>query len=160
MGLSQAIKDLWSTNPRWVRRTAVVGEIVNGATINLFNIANGDIYVTVIYGKVMTLFGAGAAMVQLRILPTGGAQQALSIASLGLNAAAIDSTIVPTGAVGAAPTIEATLGVTVGNMVTNPWILLPGVVNVLVSNATNAEGSIEWCMKYYPLERDAVVTPL
>lgn len=160
MGLGQDVHDLWSTQPRWVRRPAVVGEIVNGATVNLFNIASSPIYVVACFGWVRTLFGAGVATIQLRILPTGGAQQALSAATAALNATAINSTIMPTGAVAVAPTVEATLGVSVGNMVTNPWILLPGVVNMLIGGATNAEGSVEWAMGFYPMGPDVKVRPL
>lgn len=162
MGSATQIKGMYASQVRFVRRVGIVGEWQDTDSPDIFTVEGGSIRVVVFYGIVTATFEAAATQLQPRITPVAGAAatQVLSNACATLSAAAINTTIVPAGPVAGACTIETTLGVTVGNMATNEWILLPGVIDILVSGADNADGAMDFCMGYLPLEIGAVVTPL
>lgn len=160
MSLSRQIKKVASRGPACILRRGVVGELVNAATVNLFTVQNNDVHVTGILGKVTALMDANATTVQLRIIPTGGAQQALSAASGALNGQLVDTYLEPTGALAAAITITNTYGTGVALMVTNDWILTPGIINILVGGATQVTGVIDWWIEYRPLAPDAAITAI
>jgi len=160
MSLSAAIKALSGSQTRYVRYVGTAGELVNAAVINIFQIVGGDIRVNAFYGVCMADSDGSATTLQPRIIPTGGAQQVLALACTTLAAATINDTLAPTGAVGVAMVIETTMGVTAGNMGTNEWILLPGIVNILVGGATDALQFYDWVMGYVPLAPGANVVAL
>jgi len=161
MSFGSMVKGLASSQVRFVRRTGTVGEWVLAASPSLFTITGGAIRVVVFYGKVTAVFDATATTLQPRITPVAGAAaiQVLSNASGSLANAAINTTIVPTGVIAGACTVEITFGVTVGNMVTNQWVLLPGVIDALVGTGTNLTGAMDFCMGYIPLEPGSNVAP-
>jgi len=163
MGLSTEVKKISTQNPMCVHRRGVVGELVNGNTVNLFTVQRNDVHVTGILGKITAAMDAGTADVQLRIIPRDGAvpaQQVLSLASGSLANLLANEYLEPTGALGAAITLTATYGAGVALMVTNDWILTPGIINILVGTATNTTGAIDWYIEYRPLAPDAEITPL
>lgn len=160
MGLATQVKGLYASQTRFVRRPGVAGELVLGASPNLFRIVGGDILVTSFFGECMADSDGSATTLQLRITPTDGAAQVLGLACTTLAAANIGDTLTPTGAVGVATLIEVTPGVSVGNLGTNQWILLPGIIDVLVGGASDALMFYDWHIGYVPLQSGANVYAL
>lgn len=161
MSLASLIGNISTQNTLCAHRPGVVGELVNGATVNLFTVRNGDVHVSGMHGKLTAAIGANATTVQLRIIPTGGVQQALSAASGNLTGLIINRYLEPTGVLAGAIVIEAaTYGVGIVYMATNPWTLTPGIINILVGGATTATGAIDWYIEYRPLTPGAEITRL
>lgn len=161
MGLPRQIKEVYSSQTRYVKYTGTGGELVNGDTVNLFSIVGGDIFVTTFYGVCQVDSDGAATLLQLRIIPTGGAQQVLCAVSATLTAANIGDTLAPTGTIANALAIETTPGVTVGNLNTvTGLIMLPGIINVVVSGATDANMFYNWYLGYVPIEQGANVYAL
>ena len=161
MGLSSRIHQISSSNPLCAYRPGVVGELVLNAVVNLFTVRGGDVHVSGMHGKITANIGANNTTVQLRIIPTAGAQQALSNPSGNLTGLIINRYLEPTGVLaGAIVTEAATYGVGIIYMATNPWTLTPGIINILVGGATTLTGAIDWYIEYRPLSPGAEITPL
>lgn len=158
MSLSGQVKKISLNNPMCVRRPGVVGELVLAARFNIFQVVGGDVRVEGMHGKIATAIGANATTVQLFILPAGSVtQQALSAASGNLTGLFANTLLEPTGAVAVAIALEVTFGVGLVYQVTNPWILIPGTINILVGGATTLVGSIDWMIEYRPLSPGAEI---
>lgn len=160
MGLGLKVKSLYASQTRFVRRPGVAGELVIGDSPNIFQIIGGDILVTSFFGECMADSDSSATTLRLRITPTGGAVQVLGLACTTLTAANIGDTLTPTGAITAAMLIETTPGASVGNLATNQWILLPGIIDILVGGATDTLMFYDWHIGYVPLESGAIVYAL
>ena len=161
MSLSGQVKKVSLNNPMCVRRPGIVGELVNAAVVNLFQVVGGDVHVSGMHGKIATAIGANATTVQLRILPTGSLVfQNLSAASGNMTGLFANTLLEPTGAIAVAIALEVTFGVGLVYQVTNTWVLIPGVISILVGGATTAVGSIDWNIEYRPLSPGAEILPL
>jgi len=164
MSLSSLIKSASSSQLKAAHRAGIAGELVLAASPTIFQVVGGDVTVYTCYGKITTDMAVAATTVQLRITPTEGtapAAQVLALASANLSGVIAPALIVPTGALGVNPVTEITYGVGIGNvrgcMVTNTWILNPGVIDILVGGATNATGVIDWFLVYTPNQMGARV---
>jgi len=159
MGLPQDVNALVQSQVRFVRRVGTVGEWLNGTSPSIFTITGGPILVSVFYGIITATFDVGATQLQPRITPVAGAAaaQVLSNACASLANGVINTTLVPTGVIAGACTLEVTFGVTFGNLLTRQWTLLEGTIDVLVSGADNALGALDWVIGYLPLGNAANV---
>jgi len=167
MSFSSQLKSIYSGHSRWVHRPGVAGELLNGATVNLFTVQPaGDVQLDAIFGLVTTQIQAAAVTVQFRILPTfatgAPAQQAISAASGAgvLTGSLVSTPVLVADGLGGAITIEATYGVAVGfALMATQRVLTPGVINILIGGA-NATGAIDWYLAYTPVADGARITPL
>jgi len=146
------------TTDRRLRRAGLAADLTALATVNIFQVADGDIVLNGIHGKVTTVIGAGAGTtIQLNHTPTAGAAQVLCLASAAITGGAVNTIYTITGAVGVAMTVGM-IGVGV-YQITNRLVLVPGIIGLVVAVLVNT-GVIDWYLNYTPLTPAASVTAL
>ena len=135
--------------------------IAAGGDDDLFTITGGPIYVEELTGIVTTLIGASGTIIthlqQVTLAgaaPGGVVDMCLAAGGLDIDAAAIDSQITITGAVGDAAVVTVTGVVVAPGFLTNHIILAPGTIQLhLVDTGAMSDivGAITWTMVYRPL---------
>ena len=149
MSLSTVIKSLYMSYAGGTLGTRVFRAVslptAAGAALPIFRVTNGNVLMTMLVGETIAPDTTGASNLSMQIDPVAAG------AAVALCAATVINNDV-------AGTLYTFTGV-VALMVTNDWILTPGVINILVAN-TNLTGAIDWYIEYRPLAPDAEITAL
>ena len=158
MSFELLVESLYTTNRRPIRRDGLAADLTAVATVNIFQVAGGDIVLNGIHGKVTTVIGAAVGTtIQLNHTPTAGAAQVLCLASAAITNGAVNTIYTITGAVGVAMTVGL-IGVGVYEL-TNRLVLVPGIIGLVVAVLANT-GVIDWTLDYTPLTPAATITVL
>jgi len=146
------IRDIWLGRRQLGQTTERATAVLTAATVPIFTISGGRIKVTQIIGEITTVMQVLLTNVSLSATPTTGTARALCAATdisgyaegdlLGITGVNIDPMIPPA----TSGVIEAqTMGV----------IVQEGVINVISGAAPT--GSIQWTLKWIPIDAGAAV---
>ena len=165
MGLPQTIKRLAEyggvQGVRVTRNAAALGAIA-AAGYTLFNITNGRVYVTSIYGIVVVQLAAVATTVGLRVRPAAGGGLAVpqNLDSLALNVNAE-----PVGTIWSLPDLVtnpmlaalAEVGVANSSNFNKGFVAPAGEIEYVVGGADNTTGTVRWVLFYVEIDPGAKV---
>lgn len=128
-------------------------------TDDLFIVRGGKILLTSLIGQVtVEITNVGVDNMTLQHTPTTGAATAVDLCLLlDIGGDIVDTIYIITGAVGAAVTDDAGVGVWMGSMQTNLLILQPGTIAVACTS--DETGSIKWLLHYIAVDTNAYVVP-
>ena len=132
-------------------RTVSASQAVTNATVDVFNIVGGRVFVHQILGRVTTEVGAGATNCRLTINPTGAAATNLC-ANLDIDGAAADTILGITGTAANALTSSTQL---LASQATE--LMLPAGVIEMITSA-DRDGAITWEVFYTPIDDGAHIT--
>jgi hypothetical protein len=128
------------------------------AVTPLFNVVNGRVLVTSIWGEVTTVLSNNATLVKYYFTPTGGAQIDLSAISLTIAQLAVGKRILAAGTIGGATTFS---GIGASMMQTVPYVLgqvgVGGVIGIESTTASLTSGAMKFTVLYIPIDDGAYI---
>lgn len=159
MSVTQLAKRSRQVTVKSAYRPGLAADLGVGATWDIFNVVNGPVLVTQLWGHV-TVIIANAAVPILNFNPTIGAGAATAIIMVTLDTDAVGTVYIWDGSLGvAAPVETAAIGMAAageGQQVAGQFlILVPGILGF--TNAVAATGVIDWYINYIPCAAEAYI---
>ena len=124
----------------------------------LFNVVNGRVIVTQIFGEVTTVLSNNATLVKYYFTPTGGSQIDLSAISLTIAQLAVGKRILAAGTIGGATTFS---GIGASMLQTVPYVLgmvgVGGVIGIESTTASLTSGAMKFTGLYVPVDEGSYI---
>ena len=160
MSITQSAQRSYQASVKGAYRPGLAADLGAGGAWPIFNVVNGPVLVTELWGHVTTVI-ANAAVPLMNFNPTVGAGAVCAVIMLSIDTDAPGTVYIWDGSLAvAAPVPTAALGMAAAletTMAGNYLILVPGVLGF--TNAVAATGIIDWYINYIPAFPGARIDP-